>query len=81
MKKIRCLANWIAIIVLSVFVAACSPPAADTEEPASEYHSVTIMTFNVENLFDNEDDAGKTDETFFALSDKQSRWSTGGPAP
>ena len=31
------------------------------------------MTFNVENLFDNEDDAGKTDETYFALSDKQSK--------
>jgi endonuclease/exonuclease/phosphatase family metal-dependent hydrolase len=30
------------------------------------------MTFNVENLFDNDDDAGKDDRTYFALEEKQS---------
>ena len=34
--------------------------------------SVTVMTFNVENLFDNEDDPVKDDETYLQLQDKQS---------
>lgn len=34
-------------------------------------HAVTIMTFNVENLFDNEDDPGKDDRTFLPLAAKQ----------
>ncbi len=59
------------MVVLAAFMVGCSPPAAETEVPDTVSHSVTIMTFNVENLFDNEDDAGKTDETFFALTDKQ----------
>ena len=59
------------IVVVAAVVAACSPPAAETETTATEPHSVTIMTFNVENLFDNNDDPGKDDRTFFALSDKQ----------
>jgi hypothetical protein len=32
---------------------------------------VTVMTFNVENLFDNIDDPGKHDETYLRLQDKQ----------
>ncbi len=32
---------------------------------------VTIMTFNVENLFDNVDDPGKADETYLAIEAKQ----------
>jgi endonuclease/exonuclease/phosphatase family metal-dependent hydrolase len=35
--------------------------------------SVTIMAFNVENLFDNVDDPGKEDRTYLALADKQTR--------
>lgn len=34
-------------------------------------HAVTIMTFNVENLFDNVDDPGKNDRTFLPLAAKQ----------
>ncbi len=52
-------------------MVGCGPPAAETDVPDTESHSITIMTFNVENLFDNEDDVGKVDETFFALTDKQ----------
>jgi len=48
-------------------MAGCDSPVTETES-----HSVTIMAFNVENLFDNKDDPGKTDETYFALADKQS---------
>jgi len=40
---------------------------AEKEQPTS----VTIMTFNVENLFDNSDDPGKNDRTYFALAEKQ----------
>jgi len=34
--------------------------------------TVTVMTFNVENLFDNNDDPGKDDETYLRFADKQS---------
>ncbi len=71
MKMTKRQRNRIVIAVLIVIVAACSPPAAETEASASESHTVTIMTFNVENLFDNKDDPGKDDKTFFALADKQ----------
>jgi endonuclease/exonuclease/phosphatase family metal-dependent hydrolase len=56
--------------------AACNHNATGngdaTPEPASTA-SVTIMAFNVENLFDNIDDPGKEDRTYLALSDKQTR--------
>ena len=71
MNKIKSLTDRIVVVVLTAFVAACSPPAVETETAATKSHSVTIMTFNVENLFDNKDDPGKDDMTFFALSDKQ----------
>ena len=32
---------------------------------------VSVMTFNVENLFDNKDDPKRVDETYIALKDKQ----------
>ena len=38
----------------------------------SNVHEVSIMTFNVENLFDNRNDSGKVDETYLAIEDKQS---------
>jgi len=33
--------------------------------------TVSVMTFNVENLFDNKDDPDRVDETYIALKDKQ----------
>ncbi len=71
MNKTIYLADWIAIVLLSALVAACNPPPRETEKAPTQSHCVTIMTFNVENLFDNDDDEGKDDHTFFALSDKQ----------
>ncbi|MDJ0699292.1 MAG: endonuclease/exonuclease/phosphatase family protein [Woeseiaceae bacterium] len=41
-------------------------------QPAVSTHSVTIMTFNVENLFDNADDPGKDDKTYLPIEAKQS---------
>jgi hypothetical protein len=35
-------------------------------------HSVTIMTFNVENLFDTKDDPGKDDKAYLPIDAKQS---------
>ena len=49
-----------------VMLAACAP----SSRPA-DIAPVTIMTFNVENLFDNQDDPGKDDRTFLPLAAKQ----------
>ena len=57
-------------------LAGCNHSATGNDraatEPAGEA-SVTIMAFNVENLFDNVDDPGKDDRTYLALADKQTR--------
>jgi endonuclease/exonuclease/phosphatase family metal-dependent hydrolase len=55
-------------------LAACNHNVTDTGNTTSEAArnaSVTIMAFNVENLFDNADDPGKEDRTYLALVDKQ----------
>lgn len=70
MKLLRILTSF---AVVATF-CACSKPAqqvvADSAPVASMI--VTIMTFNVENLFDNVDDPGKDDHTYLALESKQS---------
>jgi len=48
-------------------LAACNHTATSPDDEAA----VTIMAFNVENLFDNADDPGKEDRTYLALADKQ----------
>ncbi len=40
-------------------------------QTAAPRHAVTIMTFNVENLFDNSDDPGKDDKTYLPIEAKQ----------
>ena len=59
--------------LLSVLLAACGEPAAPTPDDADTTSSaeVVIMTFNVENLFDNLDAPGKDDATYLPLADKQ----------
>ena len=54
-----------------ILAAGCDNDGGKGEQPA-DVPPVTIMSFNVENLFDNVDDAGKNDFTFLALEDKQS---------
>ena len=57
-------------------LAACKHDDAGDVPATSEQPviaSVTIMAFNVENLFDNVDDPGKDDRTYLALADKQTR--------
>ncbi len=56
-------------------LAGCNHNATGEDQApaqASGEMSVTIMTFNVENLFDNFDEPGKEDRTYLALADKQS---------
>jgi endonuclease/exonuclease/phosphatase family metal-dependent hydrolase len=70
-------ANTPARLVLAVAwltLGACGSNVGTVDETpveAKPVPPVTIMTFNVENLFDNVDDAGKNDLTFLALEDKQ----------
>lgn len=61
----------ICLALLGSSLAACNQSTA-AGSPVATPAAVTIMTFNVENLFDNVDDPNKNDETFFALADKQS---------
>ena len=49
-------------------IAACSP---DEPVKTAEPYSVTVMTFNVQNLFDNSDDPGKDDKAYLPLAAKQ----------
>jgi len=40
-------------------------------EPAAASNAVTVMSFNVQNLFDNVDDPGKDDKAYLPLAAKQ----------
>jgi len=53
---------------LSCLVACADDQQAETDDAD---RSVTIMAFNVENLFDNIDDPGKDDETYLSIESKQ----------
>jgi endonuclease/exonuclease/phosphatase family metal-dependent hydrolase len=55
---------------LAAVMIGCAAPGSDANSPQT--HSVTIMTFNVENLFDTEDDLGKDDLTYLPFAAKQS---------
>ena len=58
----------LALVAATALLAACAEPGT----PPAASHSITIMAFNVENLFDNRNDPAKNDETFLALTTKQS---------
>jgi endonuclease/exonuclease/phosphatase family metal-dependent hydrolase len=63
------------LIAGTLLIALTACKQNDLAGPAAEptgIASVSIMTFNVENLFDNVNDPGKNDATFLALSEKQS---------
>ena len=64
LKKIAC-----TTLLPLLLLAACSENGRPAQP--NENHSITIMTFNVENLFDNDDDPGKDDRTYFSIEDKQ----------
>ena len=57
-------------LAIVFIVISCACDRSDTQVPVDDKNaaaSITIMTFNVENLFDNVDDPDKTDYTFLAL--------------
>ena len=53
------------VFVSAIALVSCS--SAPKKSPGS----ITVMTYNVENLFDNLDDSGKDDETYLAIEDKK----------
>lgn len=62
------------VVPAALALAACSnEPAGDSgsaEEDAFEAQLVSVMAFNVENLFDEFDDPGKNDSTYLPLAAK-----------
>jgi len=54
----------LTLIIPAVVLLACS-----AEE--TKVTSVTVMSFNVQNLFDNRDDAGKDDKAYLPIETKQ----------
>ncbi|MCH8059663.1 MAG: endonuclease/exonuclease/phosphatase family protein [Proteobacteria bacterium] len=49
-----------------------APPGAQVVDAAPALDAITIMTFNVQNLFDNIDDPGKDDKAYLPIDAKQS---------
>ena len=54
----------VALALCTFVVAACAQPTAGETR-------VTLMTFNVENLFDTRDDPAKLDDSFLPLASKR----------
>jgi len=60
-----------------LLLQACARPAGEADAPtpapdsAPAAETVTLMTFNVENLFDAEDDPGKDDRTYLPIEAKR----------
>ena len=70
MKKLARVPKPMFLVCPLVLMAACA--TLDTlQDQESVAQSVSIMTFNVENLFDNVDDPGKDDATYLPLGAKQ----------
>ncbi|MEM6474355.1 MAG: endonuclease/exonuclease/phosphatase family protein, partial [Planctomycetota bacterium] len=59
----------LCFLLFSVTIPNCRPDPADDDGVATPA-IVTIMTFNVENLFDTTDDPGKNDHAYFPRSAK-----------
>ncbi len=55
----------LAVVFAGLSLIACAPQPAATE-------TVTVMTFNVQNLFDNIDDPDKDDKAYLPVAAKQS---------
>jgi len=56
------------ILLVALMIGACS--SAPSTAPSAEMPRVSIMAFNVENLFDTQDDPGKNDATYLPASVK-----------
>ncbi|NND47126.1 MAG: hypothetical protein HKN55_05635, partial [Woeseiaceae bacterium] len=68
-QSLRRLSLSLSSTVLIVACAAEGPQQATRSEVDTT--TVTVMTFNVENLFDNIDDPAKDDKAYLPLAAKQ----------
>lgn len=65
--------NYLVLLFILLSVNACvSQSLRPLTDTTFSENKISILTFNVENLFDLEDDPGKNDETFLPLSAKAS---------
>ena len=64
----RRLAATLVLVLVASSLASCG---ATRFIPGLQGKTLTLMTFNVENLFDAVDDPGKADETYLPLAAKQ----------
>jgi len=60
------------VIFLVIFTAGCASTTLAPPKIEDKGQRVSVMTFNVENLFDTEDDPEIADEAFLPLSKKRS---------
>ena len=58
-----------ALVIGLIIAGGCAGPV--TPQQQTPGLTVTVMTFNVENLFDNTDDPGKDDKTYLPLDAKR----------
>lgn len=66
---IETITRRLTTLALAFSLCACN---AHVEQRSVAQQRVSIMTFNVENLFDTVDDPGKNDATYLPLAQKQS---------
>ena len=59
------------LVALALAALAACATAGNAVAPAPSTLAVTVMSFNVENLFDSVDDPGKDDKTYLPLPAKQ----------
>lgn len=59
-----------AFATLYILFIGCISPKKQDPVSMDNPQVITIMTYNVENLFDTEDDIGKKDETYLPLAKK-----------
>lgn len=64
-----------AVAAMLLFASACTTTVVQTapEDASPGPIAVTVMTFNVENLFDNNDDPDKDDKAYLPLVAKQNQ--------
>lgn len=66
----------IVLVVAALLLQACARPGGESAESADTAppgETVSLMTFNVENLFDAEDDPGRDDRTYLPIEAKRNQ--------
>lgn len=69
--------RFLGIATLSILAIGCKSSQVSYQETLTPpevvtrgFEEISVMTFNVENMFDNVDDEGVNDETYLPLSEK-----------